>query len=114
MFVFPIKKDGGAFFTLFAEWKKDDTCILTFLNDYQRNPATAEPYSFLIGYDAFNEEKDLVLLRAEFLPYLTKPEASGLVDDILSFYVRDDDKFKHVETFNHRPTEFNFPSVFGF
>ena len=42
-FLYPVRKGAGAFFTLYAEWQ-DNFCIFTFLDDYRRNPATAQPW----------------------------------------------------------------------
>jgi len=112
MFIFPVKKGDGAFFVLFAEWK-ENTMLLTFLQDYQRNPATAEPYFYVRAYPDFAQEKDLVLLRGEFLPYLTKPEAETLLNDVLEFYLKDSKKFDQVRIFNHQSHMFDFNAVFG-
>mmetsp|Transcript_19404 Transcript_19404/g.31089 ORF Transcript_19404/g.31089 Transcript_19404/m.31089 type:complete len:90 (-) Transcript_19404:471-740(-) len=87
--------------------------LLTFLQDYQRNPATAEPYFYVRAYPDFAQEKDLVLLRGEFLPYLTKPEAETLLNDVLEFYLKDSKKFDQVRIFNHQSHMFDFNAVFG-
>ncbi|GBG34338.1 ATP synthase mitochondrial F1 complex assembly factor 1 [Hondaea fermentalgiana] len=111
MFVFPVKKGDGAFFVLLAEWK-ENTLLMTFLEDYQKNPALADPYFYLKAYPDFAEDRDLVLLRGEFLPYLTKSEANDLLDSALDFYL-EPSKFEHVQTFNHRSHLFDFNKVFG-
>lgn len=49
-FLYPVRKGAGAFFTLYAEWQ-DNFCIFTFLDDYRRNPATAQPWFSVALYD---------------------------------------------------------------
>lgn len=57
---------------LFAQWQ-DNYCIFTFLDDYRRNPSTAEPYLALTMFDDFLDRKELVLVRGDFSGHLVKP-----------------------------------------
>ncbi len=112
MFIFPVKKEGGAFYVLLAQWSGPH-CLLTYIEDYRANPATAQPYMYLTTYSDFAARKDLVLMRAEFLPYLLKREAHRLMNDVQDFYLRDSEKWEHVRTFTHDPARFDFNAVFG-
>jgi len=71
LFAFPVKRDAGAYFVLFSEWKGNH-CAMTYLADYQKDPNTALHYLYLVAYTEFLKDKNIVLLRGEFQPYLTK------------------------------------------
>uniref|UniRef100_A0A7S2RS63 ATP synthase mitochondrial F1 complex assembly factor 1 n=1 Tax=Mucochytrium quahogii TaxID=96639 RepID=A0A7S2RS63_9STRA len=111
LFVHPVVKSDTQFYVLLSQWN-DNHNLMTFLEDYQKDPKNALPYLYTVAYTDFAEEKDVVLVRAEFLPYLTKEEAKHLLAESLKFYVHDDASFEHVSTFNLNSPAFDFNAVF--
>jgi hypothetical protein len=102
--VYPVFKGEGKFFTLFAEWQ-DKFCIMTFLDDYMKNPSGAEPYLSIALYDDFLARKQLVLVRGDFTGHLRKLDAAHLMNLMRYFYFSEP---KWVEAFNLEPSKFNF------
>lgn len=72
LFVIPIPREGG-FFTLISQFQGRQ-CLVTYLEDYKRDPANAQPYVTLTLFDELLEKKGLGLLRAEFTNQLTRDE----------------------------------------
>ena len=103
-FVYPVLRGGGAYFTLVAEWQ-DKFCIFTSLEDYRRNPGSAEPYLSVALFDEFLERKQVVLVRGDFSGHLTKADAAHLVNLMRYYYFTDP---RAVETFNREPARFDF------
>eukprot|EP00510_Aplanochytrium_minuta_P003116 CAMPEP_0184018224 /NCGR_PEP_ID=MMETSP0954-20121128/8019_1 /TAXON_ID=627963 /ORGANISM="Aplanochytrium sp, Strain PBS07" /LENGTH=88 /DNA_ID=CAMNT_0026299639 /DNA_START=513 /DNA_END=779 /DNA_ORIENTATION=- len=85
---------------------------MTYLEDYRKDPFSAEAYFHLVPHQEYIQSKGLVLVKADFLPYLTKLEAAELLTESLQFYL-DDEKFKHVEKFNLESHNFNFEAAFN-
>lgn len=103
-FVYPVLKGDGKFFSLMSEWQ-DRFCIFTFLEDYRRSPATAEPYLSVALYDDLLERKGLVLARGDFSAHLTKRDAAHVLNLMRHFYFTEP---RWVETFNRDPRAFDF------
>jgi ATP synthase F1 complex assembly factor 1 len=103
-FVYPVLKGDGKYFTLFAEWQ-DKFCIFTYLDDYRRNPAAAEPYLSVALYDDFLTRKGLVLVRGDFSGHLRKLDAAHIVNLMRYYYFQDP---RLVESFNLTPGSFDF------
>ena len=106
-FVYPVLKGDGKFFNLVAEWQ-DKFCIFTYLEDYRRDPARAEPYLSLALYDDLLARKGLVLVRGDFSGHLTKRDAAHVLNLVKHFYFTEP---KWVETFNKDPGAFDFSAM---
>ena len=132
MFVYPVQsvEDNASFYTLYAEWDKTDNhCRMAFLEDFRNDPETAQTYFHLYPHLEFLKERDTVLLQAEYLPFLSKKvmksvkdstskllcvvqqQGVDVLDACMSFYL-EDEKYKHVETFNLDPDRFDFAAAF--
>jgi len=82
--------------------------LVAHLDDYRANPTLAQPYLSLTVYTEILESKELALVRGEFdKGRLSKEEASLLLSDVLRSYVNTE-FFKHVNSLNNRPAEFDF------
>lgn len=68
----------GGYFTLISQFQGHH-CLLTYLEDYKINPASAEPYLVFIVFDDFVEKKGLALLRGEVTNKMTREEATKSV-----------------------------------
>lgn len=86
--------------------------IFTGLEDYKARGTQASPYFTVTYYTEFAESKDLVLIRGDvvFTSKLNDSEASWLLDTTQSFYLNDV-RYKLVERFNKRTSEFEFKDV---
>ena len=105
-FIVPVLKPDGAFFNLLAQWQ-DTVCLLTFLEDYQADPAAAQPYLTLSTYDELLESKELGLLRGDVGPALKAAEAAQVAGTLLSSYIQPEE-YERVTRFNHSPESFDF------
>lgn len=83
-------------------------CLMTWLEQYRSNPATAPPYLTMVFFDELLESKDTVLFRSDIIAAdLSKPVATRAVKYFREFYI-DDRKFQDVKMFNHNPRNFDF------
>ncbi|CAM9661415.1 unnamed protein product, partial [Chrysoparadoxa australica] len=103
MFVLPVWKEEGHMMLL--SQFQDVHFLLTYLEDYKQNPASAQPYLTISTHDELIKSADLGLLRGDFTPHITKAEAQALLEALC--YIGQDYS-KWVEPFNLRPEEFNF------
>lgn len=76
-FVIPIARKAG-FFTLIAQFQGRN-CLVTYLEDYKRDPANAEPYLTFTLFDELVKKKAIALLRGEVTNNLTRDEAKKFV-----------------------------------
>ncbi|KAI0563074.1 ATP11 protein [Gracilaria domingensis] len=72
-FVLPVSR-GTGFFTLLVQFQGNH-CLLTFLEDYKKNPTGAQPYMTITVFDDMVETKQVALLRGEVVNVLTTEEA---------------------------------------
>ena len=63
-FIVPVIKEDGAFFNLLSQWQ-DTVFLLTFLDDYQADPASAQPYLTISTYGELLDSKQTGLLRGD-------------------------------------------------
>jgi len=106
-FVIPVQR-GEGFFSLLAQYQ-GNSWLLTYLEDFKRDPSTAQPYLCITAYTELELSKGLVLLRADVcaLATLNKEDAAKILAQISTFYA-DDAHYKYVFSFNKTPREFNF------
>jgi ATP synthase F1 complex assembly factor 1 len=105
MFVLPVfRKDG--FFNLLSQWQ-DKSFLLTFLEEYKKNPSAAQPWMCLTVYEDLAFEKQLSLVRGDFTPHLTKADAEIVQKQLIACYMNNE-LFTWVNTFNTRPQDFDF------
>merc|ERR1719378_833871 len=86
---------------------QDNIFLLTYLEDFKTNPATAKPWQSLCLYTELLEEKDLCLLRSDYLPNLDNEDAKRLSRLLLLSYT-DDALYDQICTFNLNPSEFSY------
>jgi hypothetical protein len=105
-FVLPIRRDGGHFM-LFSQFSpRDNMFVLTFLDEYRRNPAAAQPWGSVHLYDEFLVSKAIALLRAEVATErLTKAESAHLLLLYERYYCTSN--YDKVWMFNHSGRHFD-------
>jgi ATP synthase F1 complex assembly factor 1 len=110
-FTFPIRR-GEGFYVVLAQFQ-DKCWLVTYLEDFKQNPASAQPYFTITIYDdLIKTGGDCVFVRGDVCSAMMfKEDGSKLLDLIKQFYL-DDAYFKYIETFNHRPASFNYEEVF--
>lgn len=110
MYIFPVRRDNG-FFVLLSQWQ-DNHCIFTFLEDYKRNPSTAQPYLAITLYQELLPIKGIVLVRGDIaIQHLQKLEGERLLHLLKDAYLGDR-SYRMVDTFNNRPNEFDMEAAF--
>jgi len=105
-FIYPVLKGDGKFFNLVAQWV-DNYCIFTYLEDYRRDPSTAEPYLSVAVYEDLVDRKQMVLVRGDFSGHLRKRDAAHILNLMRYFYFQET---RWVEMFNKDPSAFDFTS----
>ena len=104
-FVWPVRRDQG-YFVMISQFQENH-CLFTFLEDYKKNPAMANPWLCVSLYDEFVDRHKIALVRGAFsAPHLTREESLRLLNLMFRYYVQDN-FFKYVEDFNLRPNQFD-------
>ncbi|KAL1524895.1 hypothetical protein AB1Y20_019774 [Prymnesium parvum] len=111
MFVFPIRRNEGHFM-LFSQFSPaDQMFVLTYLEEYQRNPLTAQPWASIILFDELVATKGVPLMRAEVAQdRLTKKEAEHLLLLYQRYYAKESTGYDKVWMFNHANRHFDLGS----
>lgn len=122
-FVFPVLKQTALndsekssqdlapqFYVLYGQWEGTNL-VLTYLDDFRNNPVSAMAYLHLTPHLEYKISKGIVLVQAQFLPYLSKQEARQVLKDCLEFYSIDE-RYSHVEKFNLDSENFSFYDAF--
>ena len=108
MFVFPVfKGSDDQYMMLFSQFQ-ENMFILTYLEEYKRNPASARPWMQVTLYDELVEEKAIGLYRADFIPELSEAESTKLLKILLYMYSDEEMYNSHVLIFNKHPERFDF------
>ena len=88
--------------------------MFTFLEDFRANPEGAEPYLGVTMYDELAPASGLVLLRGKVSPGRLSKEEGGDLLGLMEKYYSDVELYADfVETFNHRPDDFDFDAHCG-
>uniref|UniRef100_A0A7S3GHE2 ATP synthase mitochondrial F1 complex assembly factor 1 n=1 Tax=Palpitomonas bilix TaxID=652834 RepID=A0A7S3GHE2_9EUKA len=106
-FVIPVPLPNNGFMTMVTQWH-GNRLLVTFLEEYRRDPLHARPWCIVTFYDDLLVEKNMALARGECKDaQLSKKNAEWLWGKVKLFYLRDD-WYESVKTFNKEPAEFNF------
>lgn len=82
--------------------------MLALLDDYKMDPNACNPLLTFSVFNDYAKSKDVSLVRCDLLNKgLHLDEAQKVVQSLLDQYANDED-FKLIETFNHRPADFDF------
>lgn len=82
MFIFPVPQgDAGAggYFTMVCQ-NQQKSFILTFLEDFKKNPTNAAPYLVLTLFDELVRVKQLALLRGDVINGMTQDEGATIME----------------------------------
>ena len=80
---------------------------MAYLEDYQMDPAGAQPLLTFSVFDDFSEDKDLTLVRADVLNRgIVDDEGLKVVQNMLDGYIRDDE-YLSIDGFNNKPDTFD-------
>ena len=105
-FVFPLRRDGGHFM-LFSQFAPAHRMfVMTFLEDYRKNPELAQPWASVHLFDELVVSKGVGLLRAEVTAErLTDAEAAHLLLLVQRYYATSN--YDKVWMFNHAEKHFD-------
>lgn len=105
MFVFPIYKGLDAYLMMLCQFQ-NNIFLFTYLEEYKSNPSTASPWMSIAVYDDLLVTKGMGLMRSDFMPSISKKEATVLNEMLIDAY---GPMFaKHTEPFNIKPESFYF------
>ena len=105
-FVQPIFRDDGHFM-LVSQFFEPSHFIMAYLEDYQMDPAAAQPLLSFSIFDDYAESKDLTLIRADILNRgIDDGEGLKVVKSMLANY-KNDDQYLSVRAFNTMPESFD-------
>lgn len=76
--------------------------MLTFLEDFKKNPKTANPYLVITCFDELVRAKQIALLRGDVISHMTQDEGATVMDQLLDSYLIDSE-YEKVRQFNHSP-----------
>ena len=112
-FVLPVQRDTGHFACLCQY--QGNSWFVTFLDDFRRDPTSAQPYLCITVYPELAATKDVVLLRADVvaLATLNKSDAALMLEQLVRFYGDEGLYQKHVYSFNKTPREFNVDAAYA-
>jgi len=89
MFLFPVPKgsntngaDSDSYFMLVLQ-NQQKSFILTYLEDYKRNPLNANPYLVLTFFDELITSKNLALLRGDVISHMSRLEGATIMEQVL-------------------------------
>ena len=82
--------------------------VLTFLEEYQRNPQAALPWASVLLFDELLTSKGVALIRTEVAEdKLTKAEAEHLLLLYQRYYANEESGYDKVWMFNHAERHFD-------
>ena len=106
-FVQPIFRDDG-FFNLVSQFQGPSHFLLAYLEDYKMDPQSATPLVTFSIFNDYAQTKHISLVRCDLLNKgINGDEGRKVVQSLLDHY-RNDEDYAAIETFNHRPSEFDF------
>ncbi len=115
MFLFPVPKgsnvngsDSDSYFMLVLQ-NQQKSFILTYLEDFKRNPLIANPYLVLTCFDELVTSKNLALLRGDVISHMSRLEGAAVMEQVLQSYLMDSE-YEIVRKFNFEPNSFDFES----
>jgi len=107
MFILPVPKaNDNSYFNLVVQ-NQQKSFILTWLEDFKRNPLSANPYLVLTVFDELVRTKDLALMRGDVISHMTRSEGTAVMQQVLDSYLVDHE-YETVRKFNHEPQSFDF------
>lgn len=107
--ILPIMKGDEGWMWMLSQFQ-DNAFLITYLGEYQKDPASAKPWMSCVLYDDLIGPKGVSLVRSDFLSSLTKPEAISLTKMLLAVYNNDEEYIDFVSKFNLTPDEFDVDS----
>ena len=120
LFVFPVFQEQtpssssssrpDSYYSMLSQFQGSNF-FMTFLDDYKKDPATAQPWISLALYPELVDDKDVCLYRADRLGNVGDSDAESLVALLLKAYCSTDDSlYKHISEFNLNLEKFDFVS----
>lgn len=80
---------------------------MTYLEDFKKNPLTANPYLVITCFDELVRTKGIALIRGDVIGQLSKDEGEAVMNKLLNSYLIDS-QFERIKEFNHTPQQFNY------
>lgn len=107
VFIIPVPTPSG-FYNVFSQFQDSRQVLFTQLELFRTMQSRAPPFFVLTFFDELSVKKGVVLVRGDIVSHnLRKHEAEHILCQTKGFYI-EADMYKWVETFNHRPRNFDF------
>mmetsp|Transcript_40789 Transcript_40789/g.74657 ORF Transcript_40789/g.74657 Transcript_40789/m.74657 type:complete len:324 (-) Transcript_40789:89-1060(-) len=105
-FLHPVFREQGHFMIV-SQFQAPNYFLLAFLEDYQMDPARAQPLLTISLFDDYAEGKDVTLVRCDIVNRgIADDEGYNLCKRLLDDYGNEDD-FRTVHLFNKKPDAFD-------
>lgn len=110
LFIVPVFKSSSldSYIMLLSQYQNSGGFIMTYLDEFRRNPDTASPWMSLMLYGDLEVTKGVTLLRSDFTAHVTKKENVAVNRMIVDAYLSEDVYHGYVHTFNKEPNKFDF------
>lgn len=90
-----------------SQFQTPNHFLLAFLEDYQMDPARAQPLLTISVFDDLVDSKDLALVRCDIINRgIEEDEGYKLCKYLINDY-SENEEFESVHTFNKKPESFN-------
>ncbi|KAL7523730.1 hypothetical protein ACHAXR_000306 [Thalassiosira sp. AJA248-18] len=92
---------------IISQFQTPNYFLLAFLEDYQMDPARAQPLLTISIFDDFAEDKDVTLVRCDIINRgIEDDEGYKICKRLLDDYAGEED-FRNVHMFNKKPDAFD-------
>ena len=82
---------------------------MTYLEDFKKNPISAQPYMVVTCFDELVRTKGIALIRGDLILEVNKDEGQTILNTLLNSYLVDS-LYENVRKFNHEPNQFQIES----
>jgi hypothetical protein len=107
MFVFPVFSTRESYYMMLSQYQSDySVFFLTYLEDFRKDPASAQPYLSLKFFDDLMDSKELCLARTDHLAQISRHEADTLSRIMINSYI-EDALYQQIKCFNKTPDDFD-------
>ena len=112
LFLYPsFREEKSQYFMLMSQFQ-DSFCFMTYLENYKRDPQNATPWISLSLFHDLEKQKDITLVRVDFLSqYVPKESAKRITSLLMQSYLDDDVFAKFTRVFNKEPNNFDFQQM---
>lgn len=88
-FILPVPKlQDNSHFVMVCQ-SQEKSFVLTWIDEYRRNPAGANPYLVLTCFDELVRQKGLALMRGDVISHLSREEGQVIMEQLMDVYLNE-------------------------